>query len=95
MGRAAHEHVDFFGSSLFQGGDPGLAGGAPDNGIIHDHHAFPAHQVGDEVEFDPDVEVTDELRGLQEASADVVISHEGHLEGDTTFQRVSQCSAVP
>ena len=94
VGRAAHQDVYLLGSGLLEGGDPGLAGRAAHDGVIHDHHALAAHQIGNEVEFHPHVEVADELRGLQEASAHVVIAHEGHLEGDAAFQRISQRGAI-
>ena len=87
--------MDLLGPGLFQAGDAGLARGAADDRVVHDDDALPAHEVADEVELHPDVEVPDELRRLEETPADVMVPHEGHLERDAALQRVAERGGVP
>ena len=72
----------------------GLAGRPAHDGIVHDDHPFALHQLLNQVELHPHVEIADELRGLEEAAPHIVIAHEGHLERDARFQRVPQRRAV-
>ena len=57
-------------------------GGAADDGVVHDDNAFAADHFVNEVEFDADAEVADELAGLEEGAADVVVADEGVAVGD-------------
>ena len=94
VGRATDEHMDFFGAGFLEVVDAGLAGGAADDGIIHNDDALALDQLGDEVELHADVEIADELRGLEEAAADIVVADKGHLEGDAGLEGIAEGGAV-
>src|SRR6478609_2137624 len=48
----------------------------------------------DQIELHPDVEVTDQLRRLQETATDIVIANESHFERNAGFERVAERGAV-
>jgi hypothetical protein len=94
VGRATDEHMDFGGAGFLEIVDAGFAGGAAHDGIIHYDDALALHQLSNEVEFHADVEVADELRGLQEAAAHVVVADEGHLERNAGLEGIAEGGAV-
>src|SRR5207249_3630389 len=92
--RTTDPDVDFFGARFFEVVHARLAGGAPDDGIIHDDDPFAANQFGNEVQLYSHVEVTNELGGLEKASAHIVIADECHLIRNVGLQRIAQRGAI-
>ena len=75
--RAADAQVDLLGSGLTKVHHAGLGGGAAHDGVIDDDNTFSLHGLADEVELHPHIEVTDELRWLDEGTPDVVVADKG------------------
>src|SRR5947208_943492 len=92
--RATHENVHFGGAGFFKIVHTSFAGGAANDGIVHHDHAFAFNEVGDQVQFNPYIEVTDKLGRLEETATNVVVAHESHFVGDARFERVTQCRAI-
>lgn len=61
VGRATDEDVNLLCTGFLEAVDASFGSGAADDGVIDDNDAFPANEFLDEVEFDADVEVADEL----------------------------------
>ena len=93
--RATHAEVDFLGAALAQIFYAGHGGGAAHDAVIHHDDALPLHHLADEVQLHADIEVADELRGLEKGAADVVIAHEGLLEADAELLGKAECGVVP
>lgn len=91
---AAHEDVNFFGARFFQAVDASLAGGTADNGIVHHDDAFAFHEFADEVQLHADIKIANQLRGLEEAAADVMVADERHFKRNFRFERVTERGAV-
>ena len=94
MRRATHENVDCRGSGFFQLGDARLASRAANDGIIDHDHTLALHQFGNQVQLHAHVEVPDQLRRLEEASANVVVPDECHFKGQAGFKRVTESGAI-
>ena len=93
VGRTTDGDVNFAGAGVLEGFHAGTGGGAADNGVVHNDHAFVLHEGFDEIELHADVEVADELGGLEEAAADVMVADEGHFVGDAGFFGVAHGGA--
>ena len=68
-GRRTDPHMDAFGTGLFQKMNQVGNGGAADNGIIHQHQAFPADRRRKNIQFQPNAGLPLLLGGLDKGSA--------------------------
>src|SRR6266566_7295514 len=91
-GRATDAHVDFLGPGLANHAHDFAAGGAANDGIVHQHHALAFHEAANGIELELDAEIADRLRRLDERSADVMIANQAHAEGNLGFERVADGS---
>ena len=92
--RAAHAEVNFLCAGFAEALHAGHRGGAAHDAVVHDHDAFPAHHLLDEVELHAHIEIADELRGLEKGAADVVIADEGLLVADAKLLGETECGVV-
>src|SRR5690606_2883058 len=79
---AAHAHVQFLGTRLPQQGDDFAAGGAPDDGIVHQDDPFTPHDFLHGVQFHFDAEFPLALHRLDEGALHVVVFDEPHAIGN-------------
>ena len=75
-------HVDLLGAGLAKIDDAGAGRGAADDGVIDDDDTPAGDGFLDEVELYADIEVANQLGGLEEGAANVMVADEGVLEGD-------------
>ena len=81
-GRRADPHVDLLRAGLAQQVDGAAAGGAPDDGVIDQHHALALHHGADGVQLDIDLIFPHILRGRNKGAADVFVLDKAHAVGD-------------
>ena len=81
-GRRADPHVDLLRAGLAQQVDGAAASGAPDDGIIDQHHALALHHGADGVQLDIDLIFPHILRGRNKGAADVFVFDKAHAVGD-------------
>src|SRR5215472_10887201 len=91
-GRATDAHVDFLGSGVANHTHDFAAGGAADDGIVHEHDALAFNEAANRIELELDAEIADRLRRLDERAADVMIADQAHAEGNFGFERIADGS---
>ena len=82
--------MHFARAGLAHHADDLAAGGAADDGIVHQDHALAFEQVAHGVQLELDAEIADGLRGLDERAADIVIADERLAEGQAGFGGVAE-----
>src|SRR5437899_2079901 len=87
--RATDAHVDFLGPDLANHAHDFAAGGAADDGIVHEHDALTFNEAPHGIELELHAEIADRLRGLDERAADVMIADQAHAEGNLGFEGVA------
>src|SRR5436309_2310624 len=90
--RATDAHVDFLGPDLANHAHDFAAGGAADDGIVHEHDALAFNEAPHGIELELHAEIADRLRRLDERAADVMIANQAHAEGCFGFERVADGS---
>src|SRR5579864_8870721 len=88
-GRATDAHVNFFCAGFADHAHEFAAGGAADDGIVHEHDALAFNEAAHGVEFQLDAEIADGLRRLDEGAADVVIADQAHAKRNPGFESVA------
>src|SRR5690242_13047984 len=88
-GRATNAHMDFPGAGVADHADDFAAGGAADDGIVHQHDALALDEAAHGVELELNAEIADGLRGLDERAADVVIANQAHAKRNFGFERIA------
>src|SRR5438105_14985865 len=87
--RATDAHVNFFCSGVADHAHDFAAGGAADDGIVHQHDALAFDKAAHGIELQFDAEVSDGLQRLDERAADVMIANQAHAEGNSGIERVA------
>ncbi|CAN4015306.1 Fimbrial protein, partial [Dysosmobacter welbionis] len=72
-GRRADPHVDLLRPGFPQQVDGPAAGGAPDDGVVDQHHPLALHHGADGVQLDIDLVFPHGLSGGDEGAADVLV----------------------
>ena len=82
--------MDFLGPGLAQRHDAPARRRAPDDGIVHHHHAFPADHIGNHRKLH--VHTTGALVGIghDKRPSDVMVPHKPEIEGDAALPREPQ-----
>ena len=81
---------------LAQHAHDGPLGVAAHDRVVHDHNAFAAHGVAQRVQLEPDAQLPDGLRGLDEGAPHVGVLHQAHPERhDPTPRRTRSRPAYP
>ena len=75
-GRRADPHVDLLRPGFPQQVDGPAAGGAPDDGVVDQHHPLALHHGADGVQLDIDLVFPHGLSGGDEGAADVLVLDE-------------------
>ena len=88
-GRRTDPHMDAFGTGLFQKMNQVGNGGAADNGIIHQHQAFPADRRRKNIQFQPNAGLPLLLGGLDKGSAHITVFIENQAKGNSGFRSVT------
>src|SRR5690349_16659433 len=88
-GRATDAHVDFPGAGVADHAHDFAAGGAADDGIIHQDDALALDEAAHGVELELDAEIADGLRRLDERAADVVIANQAHTKRNLGFESIA------
>ena len=65
-------------------------GGAPDDGVVHQHHTLAAHGVGDGVQLNAHGVLPQLLGGLNERAADVFVLQKADAVGDAALLGITQ-----
>src|SRR5262245_60131132 len=81
--------MDFAGSGLAHHANYLAAGGASNNGVVHQHDTLALQEIADGVEFELDTKITDRLRGLDKRTAHIMIADQSLPERETGFGRIS------
>ena len=89
MRRAADPDMHFPGPRFAQIRDSGTGRGSPHNRVVHHDHPLALHRTTDQVQLHPDVEVPDQLAGLDKGPSDVMVPHKSLLERDARMLGVS------
>src|SRR5216684_3384869 len=78
--RATDAHVHFARARFAHHAHDLAAGGAADNGVVHQHDAPAREQFPHGIQLQLDAEIADGLRRLDESAADVVVADQPHAE---------------
>ena len=70
-------------------------GGAPDNGIVHQHHPFPLHAASQRPQLDAHRLLPAALARGDEGAADIAVFHQPHPIGDAGLLRIAQGGVQP
>src|SRR2546426_7942781 len=81
-GRRGDPEVHLLGTCLADQLDQGAAGGAADDGVVHDHDLLALEHLAHRVELDLHLGHATGLRGVDERPSDIVIADQGVLELD-------------
>ena len=86
-------HLD--GTGLAQHADQRALGVAAHDRVVDHDQSLAADHLAQRVELEPDTELADRLRRLDERPADVGVLHQTLAVGDAGFLRVSHCCRGP
>ena len=86
-------HLD--GTGLAQHADQRALGVAAHDRVVDHDQSLAADHLAQRVEFEPDTELADRLRRLDERPADVGVLHQTLAVGDAGFLRVPHCCRGP
>ena len=88
--RTTDPHVYLPGSGLTQRPDLAPGGRAANDGVVHDHDALTPDNLVDHRQLELDFQLSGRLVRRDERSADVMASHQSHIERYSTVLGVSQ-----